>query len=63
MLRRRKIKAPLLRSDPRWKAERIPDKGRYVWFEGTKRERKSLTAALKYQSLPYPKRERKVAKP
>jgi hypothetical protein len=45
---------------PGWKAERLRDKGRYVHFEGDRRERKALRAALKYEAQPYPKRRRPV---
>ena len=56
MLSRRKLKVADLRAHPEWIAEWTPDKGRYVWFEGDKRERKVLRASLRYPVLPYPKR-------
>ena len=36
-----------------------PNKGRYVWFEGDRREKRDLRQALKYAPQPYPKRRRK----
>jgi hypothetical protein len=56
MLRQRGIRGPPLRCDPGWKAERLRDKMRYVHFEGDRRERNALKAALKYEPMPYPKR-------
>jgi hypothetical protein len=40
-----------------WKKGREPDKGKYVHFEGDRRERKRLRKALRYPALPYPKRK------
>jgi hypothetical protein len=56
MLRARKIDIKALRSDTGWTAERVPDKGRYVHFEGSRKERREARAALKYQPVDYPKR-------
>jgi hypothetical protein len=56
MLRQRGIRAQPLRCDPGWKAERLRDKHRYVHFEGSRRERRAASAALKYEPRPYPKR-------
>jgi hypothetical protein len=39
-----------------WSRIRDEDKARYVWFEGSKTERKRLRKALKYPAQPYPKR-------
>ena len=50
--------SPTLRSHPEWIAEWTPDKGRYVWFEGSEREKRELRRALKYAPQPYPKRGR-----
>ena len=58
MLRRRKLKVAELRAHPDWIAEWTPDKGRYVWFEGDKREKRALRQALKYPPQAYPKRRR-----
>ena len=55
-LRRRRLKPLDLRSHPNWIAEWTPDKARYVWFEGTRREKRELRRALKYAPQPYPKR-------
>jgi hypothetical protein len=52
-----------LRSHPEWIAERLPDKGRYCWFEGTRREKRDLQQALKYPPQPFPKRRRAACKP
>ena len=40
-----------------WKVKRTNPKMKYVWFEGSKSERKSLKKKLKYDIKPYPKRE------
>jgi hypothetical protein len=55
-LRRRSLKLAELRSHPEWIADWTPDKGRYVWFEGSRREKHELGRALKYEPQPYPKR-------
>jgi hypothetical protein len=47
-----------LRSHREWIAEWTPDKGRYVWFEGSRREKRALQQTLKYPPKPYPKRRR-----
>ena len=47
-----------LRAHPEWIAEWTPDKGRYVWFEGDRREKRALKRALKYAPQAYPKRTR-----
>jgi len=52
-----------VRSHPEWIAERAPDKGRYVWFEGSRREKRDLRRALKYAPQPYPKRAQSGARP
>ena len=56
---KRRLKLADLRSHPDWIADSTPDKGRYVWFEGDKREKRELRRALKYAPQPYPKRGRK----
>jgi hypothetical protein len=58
LLSRRKLKLADLRAHPEWIAEWTPDKGRYVWFEGTRREKRDLKHALKYAPQAYPKRTR-----
>lgn len=55
-LRARSIDIKALRHDPQWKTEWRPDKGRYVHFEGSFRERREARAALVYPVHPYPKR-------
>jgi hypothetical protein len=45
-----------LRSHHDWISERTFDKGRYVWFEGDRREKHDLRQKLKYPVLPYLKR-------
>lgn len=40
-----------------WKKGRDPDKGKYVHFEGNRRERQRLFKQLRYPTLPYPKRK------
>jgi hypothetical protein len=55
-LRKRGISEAEALRDIRWRAKLVPDKARYVWFEGDRRERKTLRAALRYEDLPYPKR-------
>ena len=49
-----------LRSHPNWIAEWTPDKGRYVWLEGSKRQKRDLRRALKYEPRPYPSRGRRL---
>lgn len=39
-----------------WERRRHYDKGKYVHFEGDRRERKALLKALRYPPQPYPKR-------
>lgn len=39
-----------------WQEEPVPTKHRYVWFAGSKTEKKKLKKALRYPVLPYPKR-------
>ena len=58
MLSRCKLKVAALRAHPEWIAEWTPDKGRYVWFEGDRREKRALKRALKYAPQAYPKRRR-----
>jgi hypothetical protein len=55
-LRKRRLKLADLRSHPEWIAEWTHDKGRYVHFEGDRRERKAMRASLRYPVLPYPRR-------
>ena len=50
-------RSPTLRSHPDWIPDFTPDKGRYVWFEGTRREKRDLRRALKYAPQPYPRRK------
>jgi hypothetical protein len=57
VIRRRGLKPTDLRRHPDWIAQFTPDKGRYVWFEGTGREKRALQRALKYPPQPYPKRQ------
>ncbi len=40
-----------------WKESKVPTKHKYVYFAGSKTEKKKLIAALKYPVLPYPKRQ------
>jgi hypothetical protein len=56
LLSRRKLKLADLRSHPDWIARFESDKGRYVWFEGDRREKRDLRRKLKYPAQPYPKR-------
>ena len=44
------------RQNPRWQFRWVPDRARYVTFEGNRRERKEARKALRYPVLPYPKR-------
>jgi hypothetical protein len=60
-LRKRGISEAHALGDLRWRAEKAPDKGRYVWFAGDRRERAALRAALRYPILPYPKRPARSA--
>jgi hypothetical protein len=46
-----------LRTNPGWEAVLIPDKHRYVHFEGDRRQRRELRHALKYMAQPFPKRD------
>ena len=46
-----------LRAQPEWIPDLTPDKGRYVWFAGTWREKRDLRQKLKYAPQPYPKRK------
>jgi hypothetical protein len=52
----RKLDMGALRRDPNWTAELQEDKGRYVHFEGSHRERRELRKALRYPLLDYPRR-------
>jgi hypothetical protein len=52
----RRLSAAKVRASPTWFAEKQPDKGRYVHFEGSKRDRKQARSALKYLVLSYPRR-------
>jgi hypothetical protein len=56
VIRRRGLKPTDLPSHPDWIAQFTPDKGRYVWFEGSQREKRELRRALKYEPRPYPRR-------
>jgi hypothetical protein len=40
-----------------WTLVKKMPKHKYVWFEGSKRERRKLMAQLRYEIQPYPKRE------
>ena len=40
-----------------WSKTREPDKGKYVWLEGSKTEKRRLRKKLRYPALPYPKRD------
>ena len=40
-----------------WTVRKQYDKGRYVWFEGGRLDKKRLRKALRYAPQPYPKRE------
>ena len=59
VLRRRRLNLAELRSHPDWIPDFTPDKGRYVWFAGTRREKHALVRALKYPPQVYPKRRRR----
>jgi len=48
-----------LRAHREWIVDWKPDKGRYCWFEGPRREKRDLRRALKYAPQPYPKRARR----
>jgi hypothetical protein len=54
---KRHLKLADLRSHPDWIPDFTPDKGRYVWFAGTQREKRELRQKLKYAPQPYPKRK------
>ena len=54
--RNRGLYMPQLRSDPRYVLRKHNDKGRYVWFEGTKKEKKYFRRKMKHPQQPYPKR-------
>jgi hypothetical protein len=41
-----------------WEMIEVPAKGKYVTFIGNKRERREMKAALRYDVLPYPKRDK-----
>jgi hypothetical protein len=57
-VRKRRLVLAELRSHPEWIPQWTPDKGRYVWFEGSRREKLDLRQKLKYPPQPYPKRRR-----
>jgi hypothetical protein len=59
-IRKRRLKLAELRAHPEWIDEWTPDKGRYVWFEGSRREKRYLVLKLKYPPQPYPKRREGV---
>ena len=50
------LKLADLRSHRDWIPDPTPDKGRYVWFEGDRREKRDLRRRLKYPPQLYPKR-------
>jgi hypothetical protein len=54
-VRKQRLKPADLRAHPDWIAERTPDKGRYCWFQGSKREKRRLRQLLRYEPQPYPK--------
>jgi hypothetical protein len=56
VLRKRSLRLAELRAHPDWISDFTPDKGRYVLFAGTQREKRALVRALKYPPQPYPKR-------
>ena len=56
VLRKRRMALGALRSHPDWIPDFMPDKGRYAHFEGSKREKRALVLALKYEPQPYPRR-------
>lgn len=39
-----------------WTVVKVPAKGKYVWFEGTQKEKRILRKACRYPFQPYPKR-------
>lgn len=39
-----------------WRKVKEPGKGKYVWFEGSRSEKRSLRRGLRYEPQPYPKR-------
>jgi hypothetical protein len=61
ILRKRRMPLAELRSHPEWVAVWTPDKRRYVWFEGRRREKRELRRALKYPPQPYPRQRRAKA--
>ena len=40
-----------------WTRRKQYDKGKYVWFEGSKTDKRKLRRALRYEPQPYPKRD------
>ena len=58
-IRKRGLRPAALRAHPDWIPDFTPDKGRYVWFEGTWREKRDLRHKLKYAPQPYPRRRRR----
>ena len=62
VLYKRQFTLAELRAHPDWIADKTPDKGRYVHFEGTRSEKRDLAQALKYPPQPFPKRRRPSAR-
>jgi hypothetical protein len=52
-----------LRRDPAWLVVNRPERARYVWFVGSRKERRDARAALRYPILPYPQRSARTDQP
>ena len=56
-MRHRGLTAADIRTRTGWRIEQRPPKHKYVWLQGSRRERRRMLEALRYPVLDYPKRD------